>query len=175
MERCARALPAFDAAHRTSALRASRRMVSGPEAEDIVQEALARAVAFADVARDADAQRAWVHRVMANLAANHRRWRRVRLRQADALVAEHPTCVDPVEADPALRVRLREALDALTPPQRAVVTHVYFDDRTLDEAAAAMGCAPGTARSHLHRALTRLREALVSLREAPRDGHRTVT
>ena len=46
-----------------------------------------------------------------------------------------------------------EALEALTDMQREVFLGCHEQGRTLDEIARSLGIAPGTARSHLHRAL----------------------
>lgn len=164
--RCQRvAREEFDVAHRETALRASRRLVRGHDAEDIVQEALARSLTHPHASLGDDVRRAWIYRVVMNLAANQRRWSRVRARHADALCAEHPSHVSPTEVDPLLRARLHGALSRLTDQQRRVIELVYVEDRTLDEAAALMGCAGGTARSHLHRALVALRVALDPMRD----------
>jgi DNA-directed RNA polymerase specialized sigma24 family protein len=48
----------------------------------------------------------------------------------------------------------------LTRPQRAVVTLHYEYFYSIDECAALIGCQPGTARSHLARALASLRKEL---------------
>jgi RNA polymerase sigma-70 factor (ECF subfamily) len=63
---------------------------------------------------------------------------------------------DPEPFDP----ELARAFDGLTSQQRAVVMLHYFFGYSLDESAEIMGCRPGTARSHLHRALVALREVM---------------
>lgn len=159
--RCTRApSAAFDVMHRETALRASRRVVRGVEAEDIAQEALVRSLSHGDLTLGDEARRAWLHRVAMNLASNHRRWWRVRARHVEALSAEPPAHSQPYAGDPLMRALLSDALSRLTSQQRRVVALVYLEDCTLDEAAVAMGCAGGTARSHLHRALVALRAAL---------------
>ncbi|MDQ6846828.1 MAG: hypothetical protein M3019_04495 [Candidatus Dormibacteraeota bacterium] len=50
------------------------------------------------------------------------------------------------------------AFRRLSTPQRAVFAlHVQYG-YTLDECARVMGCRPGTARSHLGRAVAKLRK-----------------
>jgi len=64
----------------------------------------------------------------------------------------------PLPADPDLD--LDRGYRRLTRQQRAVVTLHYEYGYTLDECAALIGCQPGTARSHLARALASLRKEL---------------
>jgi RNA polymerase sigma-70 factor (ECF subfamily) len=52
------------------------------------------------------------------------------------------------------------AFAALSRQQRAVVVLHYLYGYTLDECSQYMGCRPGSARQHLARALSRLRETL---------------
>jgi RNA polymerase sigma factor (sigma-70 family) len=56
------------------------------------------------------------------------------------------------------RLVLREALLRLTPKQRAVLVLRYYEDLTESQAAAVLGCSPGTVKSQSRHALARLRE-----------------
>ena len=86
-----------------------------------------------------------------------RRWYRER-RALEKVAARTPQYVAaPAEpTDPAL-VR---AIQKLPPMQRAVVALRYFEDRSEADTAAILGVAPGTVKSHTHRALNALRNAL---------------
>lgn len=53
---------------------------------------------------------------------------------------------------------LREAIDGLAERQREAVVLRYFEGLSLNETAAAMGCATGTVKATLSQALTRLRQ-----------------
>jgi RNA polymerase sigma-70 factor (ECF subfamily) len=61
--------------------------------------------------------------------------------------------------------RVRHAVEALPPDQRAVLELSYFEGLSLAEAAVRLGVPLGTIKSRLARALMRLREELRPLRE----------
>ena len=123
-------------------------------AEDAVQESLLLAWRSWDRLRDPSRRQAWMVRICVRHALRTRRLRLARMRhEADTAtdVAELPAHLadSPVDWPSAWR--------AFSPSQRAVLTLHYHHGYTLDESAAAMGCRPGTARRHLHRALEKLR------------------
>jgi DNA-directed RNA polymerase specialized sigma24 family protein len=51
-----------------------------------------------------------------------------------------------------------KAFRRLSPPQRAAFLLHFHYGYTLDECAGLLGCRPGTARSHLGRAVAKLRK-----------------
>lgn len=76
-----------------------------------------------------------------------------RLWLADTVtVHAHPSEEPDMDLDRAYR--------RLTHQQRAVVALHYEYGYSLDECAALIGCQPGTARSHLARALASLRKEI---------------
>ena len=58
------------------------------------------------------------------------------------------------------RQLLLRACALLPMQQRAVLVLRFWEDRSVDETAAVLGCTAGTVKSHTHRALARLRLAL---------------
>jgi RNA polymerase sigma-70 factor (ECF subfamily) len=58
---------------------------------------------------------------------------------------------------------VRAAVDALPVQQRVAVALHYLEDRPVAEIAELMGCAPATARVHLHRGRQALHAALGSM------------
>lgn len=125
-------------------------------AEELAQEALARACrAWPRVAAMA-APGAWVHRVAINLAKRHfrrqRLWQAVLRRHAGRAPDDHH------DEDVAATLAVRAAVAALPPRQRTALVLRYYSDLPVAEVAAAMGCAPGTVKALTHKAVARLRE-----------------
>jgi RNA polymerase sigma factor (sigma-70 family) len=71
-------------------------------------------------------------------------------------VRDHPNEAKLDALDPDLDRVFRR----LSPKQRAVIALHYQHGFNLDECAALMGARPGTARSHLARALATMRKEL---------------
>ena len=57
--------------------------------------------------------------------------------------------------------RLDELLDSLSGVQRAAVVLYYYEDRSVEQVAQAMGIPAGTVKTHLHRARALLRAGWV--------------
>jgi RNA polymerase sigma-70 factor (ECF subfamily) len=129
------------------------------QAQDLVQEAFARALPRWDRLSTYDDPLAWVRRVAWNLATS--RWRQ--LRRLDLLVARHRP--EPVPEPSSDRVDLNAALATLAPRlRRALVMH-YLADMSVVEIAAHELVAVGTVKSWLHRGRAALAAALTDQRE----------
>lgn len=57
------------------------------------------------------------------------------------------------------------AVRALPTRQAQVVALHYLEDRSVDDVAAVLGCAPATVKVHLHRARTTLATTLAPTQE----------
>lgn len=125
------------------------------EAEDAVQETLTIAWKKRHTLRDEAARHRWLTQICVRRAITLRR--RLSRSSVSALHPNHaaPTVV-PRDLD------LDRAYARLPVRQRAVLTLHYHHGFSLDESANLMGCRPGTARSHLARALATLRRELES-------------
>ncbi|HRW36364.1 MAG: sigma-70 family RNA polymerase sigma factor [Acidimicrobiales bacterium] len=129
------------------------------EAEDVAQEALARA--YARWRRVHGHAEPWVARVAANLALDrlrsHDRSRRAEVPVADAAAADDATraAVD--------RLELAHLLSSLPRRQREVVVLRYLADRSEADVARELGTSVGTVKRHAHRGLATLREAWTGL------------
>jgi RNA polymerase sigma factor (sigma-70 family) len=135
-------------------------------ADDLVAETFL--AAFAKRSRydlgHADA-RPWLYGIATNLLSQHHRQeaRRYRITQAASVELELPGHADRVAADvtaQAVRWLLDEALAALPAGDRDVLLLIAWEQLTYQEVARALVIPVGTVRSRLHRARTKLRQAL---------------
>lgn len=129
-------------------------------AEDLAQEALARVCKDWSRIRRMEAPGAYTHRIALNLATSAFRRRAVERRVGVRLRdPESTTWSDP---DAAMAVAVRDALQLLRPDQRRVLVLRYFLDHSLTETAEILDMPVGTVKTHAHRGLTMLREALLT-------------
>lgn len=147
---------------------------SAPEAEDAAQEGFLRAYRALGQLRAEAPLRPWLLTIIANAARTRR-----------ARAARHPTLALGVAADhvshaedatPEQAAMLAEqrrellaAIQALRPDDQEVITGRYFLDLSEAEMAGMLGCARGTVKSRLSRALQRLRRQLAA-HAAPEGG-----
>ena len=132
------------------------------EAEEVVQEAFARASVRWGRLRDYDRPEAWVRRVAINLAAD--RGRRLQ-RQARALLRAGPPPVVPAASVEALA--LAEALRTLPVRQRQAIVLHHLADLPVEEVAAILGARTGTVKSLLARGRHALAARLGDPEEVP--------
>jgi RNA polymerase sigma-70 factor (ECF subfamily) len=141
------------------------------DAEDLVQEAMARASARWGRLRAYDLPEAWVRRVAMNLAADRRRRSRRRLAAMVRLAAMPAT--EAVEL-PIEERRIVAALGTLPLSQRQVLVLHHLADLPVAEVAQTLRVPVGTVKSRLKRA----RRALAALLDADepkgatQDAHR---
>ncbi|MFC6091057.1 SigE family RNA polymerase sigma factor [Saccharothrix lopnurensis] len=127
-------------------------------AQDIVQEVLLRASRRWDRIGAMEAPYLYLKRMVTN---DYLSWRRRRAAREVSTSHAALVAVGPTVDDPAVRHAERDAMRALiaTLPrrQRAAIVLRYYEDSTDAEIAAVLGCAEGTVRSHISRALGKLR------------------
>ena len=148
--------------HRRDALRVAYGIADG-EADDVAQEAFLKAYRHLPGFRAGSSFRAWLLAIVANEARNRRR-SFVRRSALVLRVRDEPVVASDDPAEAALRgARRQEVLDAvarLPDRDREVISLRYFAQLSEAEMAASLGCAPGTVKSRLSRALERLRAEL---------------
>jgi RNA polymerase sigma-70 factor (sigma-E family) len=139
------------------------------DAEDLAQQALVRTAARWRTARAAPGR--YSRTVLINLVRD--RWR-VRQRQAETLSADlaHFSSVADAAETTIDRQLLLRACRLLPVHQRAVLVLRFWEDRSVEETAAVLGCSAGTVKSQTHRALARLRDTLASQSADPDDERR---
>jgi RNA polymerase sigma-70 factor (sigma-E family) len=124
-------------------------------AEDLTQTALAKVFASWHRISRQDAVLAYARRTLLNTYLAHRRGRRWR----EVLTSELPEM--PVQpAAPELRLALTEALATLPAKARAIVVLRYWEDMSIEQVAALLGCSEGNVKSQSARALCKLRDRL---------------
>jgi RNA polymerase sigma-70 factor (ECF subfamily) len=136
------------------------------DAEDVCQDAMARALQRLEECRDPGRFGAWVGQIARRHALNAREARRVR--ETDPLAADTTAGA----ADPArdaendeLRSRLLAGLALLSATQRAVVLLHDQDGRTHREIGGIVGCSEGMSQQHLFAARKILRRHLGEMRD----------
>jgi RNA polymerase sigma factor (sigma-70 family) len=120
------------------------------DAEDAVQAAMEHAWRKWTSLREPGARAAWLRQVCVRECLRHRQRRR------GELTLDSATAVAAADRD----MDLERALLRLSTRQRAVVVLHYGHGYSLDECAGLLGNSPGATRSHLNRALTRMRREL---------------
>ncbi|MCX8085377.1 MAG: RNA polymerase sigma factor [Rhodocyclaceae bacterium] len=131
-------------------------------ADDLVQEALAKAIRHRDQLREAQALFAWLCAILAHCWHDHLRSRREHddLESVDETALPETLSAEEDVAQNELVRRVREAVAALPPGQREVVTLVDLEECSYAEVAAILEIPIGTVMSRLSRARAILRERL---------------
>ena len=121
-------------------------------AEELAQEAVARACRNWRSVRKMDAPGAWLHRVGRNLAHSHFRRARVGARAQERAVI--------VDATPAAddAVVLRAVVAALPEAERDVIVLRFYLGLSVRDTASELDIPEGTVKTLTHRAIGRLRE-----------------
>jgi RNA polymerase sigma-70 factor (ECF subfamily) len=132
-------------------------------ADDVAQETFVRAWRSLDRFDLGRPFGPWVCRIAANLAVNHVRSPRAREEGLPEGHAEVPSA-DPgplgTVLDAEAKRVLDEAVDRLSPEQRAVFVLRAVEEMSYEEIAGALGINPGTVMSRLFRARARLAKTL---------------
>ena len=143
-----------------------------PAADDIVQDAVERALRFADQYQRGTNLRAWAFQILFSVFVT--RWRRRRRERnalenlgSDPCAWTVPTGFTPPDRGAgALTASTRRKLDALPEGFRAVVVMVDLEERTYRDAARELGVPVGTVMSRLHRGRKLLAAQMADERDA---------
>lgn len=145
-------------------------------AEDLTQEALARALRASSTLRDPRALEGWLMAILNNVWRDHLRrnrggediddW-------AEVLASDGPGPDASLE-DQQLVIEVRAVVAALPVGQRQVLTLVDLEERTYAEVAEILAIPVGTVMSRLSRARAALKEKLLARRPAAAPALRRV-
>ncbi len=137
------------------------------EADTATQDCFLRAHRAMDhCPADETGRQRWLIRLVVNLSLDRlrsRKWRWWRGRQPQGNYQDPATAPRTPEREALgeeLRSRLMQALHGLPARQRAVFVLRHYEDYPLERIAAELGLSEGTVKSHLSRALVKLREEL---------------
>jgi RNA polymerase sigma-70 factor, ECF subfamily len=132
---------------------------SGPDADDLVQETVTRALDKQDLWQPGTNLRAWLFTMMHNLRVNDARRTR---REGFPMPADAATNLS-LPATQLGRLTLRDlqrAIDSLDEAHRAVLLLVGLEGMSYEDVSDVLALPLGTVRSRLSRARSRLRHFL---------------
>ncbi|HEV3140329.1 MAG TPA: RNA polymerase sigma factor, partial [Vicinamibacterales bacterium] len=135
------------------------------DAEDVAQEAFAKAHRSFAQLRDRERFRAWLVRMIWRMALDRQRNERRRAARdhgdwrSRSLAPPPPTPADTLEADERSR-RLWQAIDALPEKLRIVIVLVNIEDHDVGVVAKLLGLPVGTVKSRLFSARQKLKNQL---------------
>lgn len=138
------------------------RMLGSPsDAEEVAQDGFLRAWRALPRFRGESTFSTWLYRIVVRRALDRSatlKTRRAREAPLEAADAEAPVSGSPTVPS----VRLDRLLRSLSDAQRAAVLLYYYEDRSVEEVARALGLPVGTVKTHLHRARSFLRAGWIA-------------
>lgn len=152
-------------------LRAYARFLTGnrERADDLVQDALLRALTAAHQFQPGTNLKAWIFTILRNLFYNEIRKNRLRVQSIDDIPGEGPAT--PATQDANLEFAdFRRAFWQLGQSQREVLIMVGASGLSYEEAAAICSCAVGTIKSRVSRARRELLKILEEGRLVQKRG-----
>jgi RNA polymerase sigma-70 factor, ECF subfamily len=161
--------------HSRSAFRLAFRMTGNEQdAEDVVQESLLRAYRHLGRFEARADFGTWLYRIVANSAielirARQSRQNRARMEPIDEVAtmpASELPAPDRLAASADIRRRVAEAMEGLSPLERAAFTLRHYEGRTTDEISRTLRLGTSAAKHAVFRAVKKLRIALEPLRDA---------
>lgn len=157
--------------HRDRLWAVALRTAGGPEdASDALQDAMVSAFRRAGSFRGEAAVTTWLHRIVVNACLDQHR-RRKNKPTTSWIENLHEVAHDVDDmANRELQIELERALAQLPPDQRAAIVLVDVEGYAVDDAAAILGCPPGTVKSRCARGRAKLAERLNSVRNPDAEG-----
>lgn len=139
------------------------------DADDIAQETFIRAHRSLGRFRAESSFGTWVYRIAVNCCLSHRR----KQKRWDAMDSVEESTVQPTDRTSPSPLRkamssqtrqlINDALEELSPRQKMVFVMKYLQQRSIADIAEKIGCAEGTVKKQLFRAVGRMRQLLSPL------------
>ncbi|MFR9778521.1 SigE family RNA polymerase sigma factor [Micromonospora sp. MS34] len=157
-------------AARSDAMRGTAYLLCGDwhRAEDLVQTAFTKLYLVWNRVSRHEVLDAYVRQILVRTFLDERRrgwWRRERV-GGEAAEGHAPP------DSPEGRLVMLRALAAVAPRQRAVLVLRYWEDLSIEETAALLGCSTGTVKSQAARGLETLRGLLLPAYSTTEKGNR---
>jgi RNA polymerase sigma-70 factor (ECF subfamily) len=135
------------------------------EAEDLTQVAFVKAYEALDSYSERYAFSTWLFTIAYRLCLNHLRKRRAYSGEVDfsrvgRVEPDAPESLANTEEARRLRTLIWAAVDRLKPAQKSAVLLFYREGKSCEEIGRVLDMPTVTVKSHLHRARSKLREAL---------------
>jgi RNA polymerase sigma-70 factor (ECF subfamily) len=159
--------------HSRSVFRLAFRMTGNEQdAEDVVQEAFLRAYKQLGRFESRANFGTWLYRIVANCSVDLMRAKQSRhdmtrsesLDEANEMPAQNLPGPERLAESSEIQRRVREALDALSPLERAAFTLRHHEGRSIEEISRTLGLGTSAAKHSVFRAVKKLRVALAPLR-----------
>jgi len=136
-----------------------RKVRSGADAEDLVQQALVRATERIGTLTSPEKRQAWFYRILRNtLADHHAKWA-LREKKLHELAAEATEATPEEVATCACSLGL---MDRLNPDYREMLTRIDIDEESIEDVARRKGLTENNVSVKLHRARKSLRNELLA-------------
>jgi RNA polymerase sigma-70 factor (ECF subfamily) len=133
---------------------------SSADAEDAVQDTFLRAYKQLGSLKEKAAARAWVYTIARNVCLDKQRWWKRQLRHLSEHTEEAVDLGVPGQQRSEMAARLQRLIAALPLKQREVFVLRHWHGFSTDETADILGINTGTVKSHLKRAVDKLKQEL---------------
>jgi len=130
----------------------------GHDADDVVQDALVRAIEGQRSFQPERSRRRWLLAIVHNVFVSAKRREAAEARRNDRFAGEMMAQVDPQQEQHVRLARIAHAFAGLTEPHRAVLHLVVVEGLSYQEAADILGVPIGTVMSRLARARAALKQ-----------------
>jgi len=143
------------------------------DAQDIAQNAFLKALNGIRSFQGKSAFSTWLYRIVVNLAIDFKRskTRKKQISIETSITENSEISIENILEDKHIppdrivelkdfNVHAKKAIDKLPNNQRVAFILRHYHDLSMKEIAAVLECEPGTVRSHLFRAINRLRDEL---------------